>query len=300
LERLDQTMHDPLVAVTWQRDIMLREDVTIADESSSFTNNSFATPGGINPGGKSWISSTTNGISGVAVDIGKTTSPLTLWGKEIKYSIPELESSQKLGRPIDASKYQALMLAHQMDTDEMVYIGDTNLGVTGLVNRTTVPTIQNVPNGAGASPLWVNKTPDEMLDDVNSLLNAVWAASGWALMPSKLLLPPTKFSYLVSQKVSSAGNMSILQFLKENSLCNASNGTPLDIQPVKWLTGRGSAGADRMTAYTNAKDRVRYPLVPLQRTPLEYRSIYHQTTYYGRLGVTEMVYPETIGYADGL
>ena len=42
LERLDQTLHDPLVAVTWGRDIDLREDVTIADEVSSFTNSTFA------------------------------------------------------------------------------------------------------------------------------------------------------------------------------------------------------------------------------------------------------------------
>jgi hypothetical protein len=32
LERLDQTLHDPLVAATWGRDVDLREDVTIADE----------------------------------------------------------------------------------------------------------------------------------------------------------------------------------------------------------------------------------------------------------------------------
>jgi hypothetical protein len=32
LERLDQELHMPLVSVTWNRDIDLREDVTIGDE----------------------------------------------------------------------------------------------------------------------------------------------------------------------------------------------------------------------------------------------------------------------------
>ena len=36
LERLDQTLHQPLVAVTWGRDIDLREDVSMADETSAF------------------------------------------------------------------------------------------------------------------------------------------------------------------------------------------------------------------------------------------------------------------------
>ena len=299
LERLDMTLHDPLVAVSWFRDIQLREDVTIADEQSSFTNSSFSAPGGIIPSGKAWISKDTNSISGVAVDIGKTLNPLYLWGVELKWTIPELLASQQVGRPIDVQKFDALRLRHQMEIDEQVYIGDVTFNKPGLVNNSAIQ-LTNVAAGAGGGFGWATKTPDEILGDVNALLNGVWASAGWAVMPSKLLLPPISFSYLVSQKVSSAGNISILEFLKNNSLSNAANGRPLDIQPVKWLTGRGTAGANRMVAYTNEKDRVRFPMVPLQRTPLEYRSLYQMTTYYGRLGVVEFVYPETIGYADGI
>jgi hypothetical protein len=78
------------------------------------------------------------------------------------------------------------------------------------------------------------------------------------------------------------------------------NGRPLNIQPLKWLVGRGVGGTDRMLAYTNDRSRVRFPLVPLQRTPLEYRSIFQLTTYFGRLGVVEFPYPETLAYADGI
>ena len=299
LERLDQTLHDPLAAVTWGRDVDLREDVTIADEVSSFTNSSFASAGGIVPGGKAWVGKDSNAISGVALDIGKTTHPLYLWAMEIKYTLPELASAEQLGRPVDVQKYDGMRLKYQMDIDEMVYIGDTTLGQTGLLTNASV-TATNVVNGAAGSPLWSNKTPDEILNDVNTLLNSVWASSGWAIMPRRLLLPPTQFSYLVSQKVSTAGNVSILQFLRANSLCMAANGVELEIQPVKWLTGRGSGGTNRMMAYTKDRDRVRFPLVPLQRTPLEYRSLFQITTYYGRLGCMEFVYPETCGYADGI
>jgi hypothetical protein len=300
LERLDQKLHDPLVAVTWGRDINLREDVGIEDEQSSFTNSSFASAGGIIPGGKSWISKDANAISGVALDIGKTIHPLYLWGLEIKYTIPELVSSQKLGRPVDAQKFDALRLKHQMDIDEQVYIGDTTFNQPGLLNYTGVGTITNAPNGGAGSPLWTTKTPDEILADVNQLLTSVWTASGWAVMPRKLLLPPTNFGYLVSTKVSTAGERSILAFLKENSLSMTANGVPLDIQPVKWAIGRGVGGTNRMCAYTQDIDRVRFPMVPLQRTPLEYRSIYQLCTYFGRLGVMEFVYPETVGYMDGI
>jgi len=299
LERLDQRLHGPLASVTWSRDIMLRSDVTIADELSSFTNSSFAAAGGTSPNGKAWIGKDANAITGIALDIGKTATPLTLWGMQIGWTIPELESAQKLGRPVDQQKFAGMQLKYQMDVDEMVYIGDTGLGLYGLVNSPLVSS-SNVVNGASASPLWANKTPQEILNDVNTLLNAAWAASGYAVCPSELRLPPVQYSRLVSTLVSSAGNISVLEFLKINSLSNSINGRPLNIQPLKWLTGRGASSTDRMMAYTNDEDRVRFPLVPLQRTPLEYRDLRQLTTYFGRLGAVEFPYAETVAYADGI
>ena len=306
LERLDQKLHDPLVAVTWSRDIDLRSDVTMADETSSFTNSTFASVGGAQPGGKSWIGKNANAIAGIQLDIGKTAQPLTLWGEELSWTVPELESAAKLGRPVDAQKYNGLVLKHQMDTDEMVYVGDALLGYKGLLNSTAVLNVAAVANGAGGSPAWINKTPDEILADFNELLTSVWAASGWALMPSEVRLPPAQYGYLATQKVSQAADKSILTYVLENNITTKSGGK-LNIQPLKWLIGAGAGGTlgqlgtvDRMIAYTKAEDRVRFPMVPLQRTPVEYRGIFQITTYYGRLGVVEFVYPETVGYRDGL
>jgi hypothetical protein len=296
LERLDQTLHMPLASVTWGRDILLREDVSIADEVSSFTNSSFAAAGGPSPSGKSWIGKDANVIAGIQLDIGKTANPLTLWGQQLGWTIPELESAQKLGRPVDQQKYEGLQLKYNMDVDEQVYIGDTTLGFTGLVNNAGVSTT-NAVNGN-----WNNgtTTPAQILADVNTLLEAVWQSSAFARCPDKLLLPPIQFSYLVSTLISSAGNISILEFLKNNSICNSINGRPLDIQPLKWLANRGASNKNRMVAYTNDRNLVRFPLVPLQRTPLEYRGIHQLTTYFGRLGVVEVVYGETLGYVDGI
>ncbi len=305
LERLDQTLHEPLVAYTWSRDINLRTDVGMGDEVSSFTNSTFA-GAGMTPGGKHWIGKDANAIGSIALDIGKTTNPLYLWGLEISYTLPELASAAQLGRPIDTQKYNAMKLKHQMDTDEQVYIGDTVLNNEGLLNSSLVTSEtaavagDTSPTGNTTSTLWTDKTPDLILADVNTLLTDCWEATGWSVMPSKLLLPPAQFSYLVSQKINSLGSMSIMTYIKENNLVKTGTGRDLDIQPVKWATGRGSDSTDRMMAYTNEEDRVRFPMVPLQHTPVEYRSIYQMTTYYGRLGVVEWVYPETGRYMDGI
>lgn len=296
LERLDQRLHQPLASVTWSRDIMLREDVSIADEFSAFTNSSFAAAFGVNGSGKAWIDKNASGLTGISLDIGKTTSPLNLWGMQLGWTLPELESAQKLGRPVDQQKFAGMQLKYQMDIDEQVYIGDTALSLGGLVNSSAVTNNTNT----ASSTVWTSATVAQILADVNELLTSVWTASGYAVCPSELRLPPLKFAYLTTTLISSAGNVSVLKYIQENCIAMSINGKPLNIQPLKWLYQRGASSADRMIAYTNEQDRVRFPLVPLQRTPVEYRDIRQLTTYFGRLGAVEFVYPETVGYRDGL
>ena len=313
LERLDLTYHGPLAAVTWSRDIKLRSDVTLADEVSSFTLSTFGSQGSVGGNsignGKAWIGKDTTQITGISVDIKKQTFPLTPWGMELKYTVLELESAAKLGRPIDQQKYEGLQLKHQMDIDEMVYIGDTSLGQYGLVNQpsSVVTNVTNVVSGVSGSKLWSQKTADEILRDVNDMLTSVWSASAYQVIPEILLIPPTQFGFISTTKVSQAGNVSILKYIQENSLLATSNAGRLKIYPLKWLVGAGTGGTigtangyDRAVVYTNDPIRIRYPMTLLQRTPIQYDSIFHKTSYYCRLGVIEPVYPQTMGYFDGI
>lgn len=292
LERLDKTLHMPLVSVTWGRDIDLRSDVTLADESSSFTNSFFAAAGGVRATGKNWIGTDSTSVPGIAVNIAKTIQPMRLWGMELGYTVKELAAAEQVGRPLDTQKHDGLKLKHQMDIDEMIYIGDTDVSATGLCNNPAVAP-------ANVNTSWATATPRQILDDINALLNQAWQQSGFAMLPTHLLLPPLAMARL-TQPISEAGTKSILQYVREECLSNTVNGRLLEINPVKWLTGRGVGGTHRMVAYTKGEQFVRYPLVPMQRTPLEYRGLYQLTTYYASLGEVEFVYPETVAYCDGL
>lgn len=293
LERLDQELNMPLVGYTWSRDVQLREDVSIADDISSFTNSTFAAAGTPNPNGKNWIGKDSTAIAGPSIDIAKTGFPLTLWGMELGWTVVELAAAAKVGRPIDTQKYDAMQLKWNMDTDEQVYRGDSQLGVRGLTNYLGAA----LTNAAKA---WAVSTPDEIRASINKVLSDAWAATGYTLVPRDLLLPPEQFALLSSIIVSSAGNQSLLSYLRENTIAYHQNGVPLNIRAVKWLKGAGVGGTDRMVAYTNDKKYVRFPMVPLLSVPIQYRGIYQLTTYYGKLGAVESPYPETMAYVDGI
>jgi hypothetical protein len=299
LDNLDRKLYEPLYNVTWGRDINLRTGISMANESTSFIRSNIGGVGTQNAQGKPWISPNTTTLPGVSVNGERVVLPLRLLGQEISYTSVELERSQLIGQPIDTQKFEAMNIMYQMNTDEMVYVGDTGVGATGLVNSSLV-TSGAVANGTAGTPTWVTKTPDEILKDVNDMVTAAWTASGFAVCPDKVLLPPAQFAYISSQKVSTAGNVSILQFLEDNSISLRINGRKLEIQPLKWLTGRGAAGADRMVAYTNQEDKVRFPMVPVRRETPYYLGIKFNAPYIWAFGEVEFPYPETVIYRDGI
>ncbi|MCS0528178.1 DUF2184 domain-containing protein [Klebsiella grimontii] len=293
LERLDQTLNLPLTSQTWSRDILLREDVSIADEISSFTNTTFAAAGTPNANGKNWISPLATAIAGINVDIEKKGFPLELWGMELGWTVIELNAAAQVGRPIDTQKYDGMQLKWNMDTDEQVYIGDSAKGAKGLLNLSQVtPT--------NATKTWATSTADEIRASINQVLSNAWARSAYSKVPEDLLIPPEQYSFIASTIVSSAGNQSLLTYLETNTIAYHQNGKPLSIRPVKWVKGRGVGSTDRMVAYTNDKKFVRFPMVPLQSVPIQYRGLYQLVTYYGKLGAVEPVYPETLNYMDGI
>lgn len=302
LERLDPMIHEPLIATTWTRDIDLRTDVTMGDTSSSYTVSTFGAQGGTTPAGLSWASLEATARPRSVLDIGKIVSPLHLWSQDVAYTLPELESARLTGRPIDTQMLSALNRKHQMDTDQVVYIGDSGIGTTGLLNSASVTNVSNVATGAASSMAWASKTADEIRKDVNELLISVWAASGYVAPPTKLALSPTTFGYISTTIASSAANTTVLSFLKENNILTAEKGIPLDIVSVKWLDKANRSGAtyDRMVAYSQQSEYVRFPFVPLVPATTQYDGIWVRVPYYGKLGVVEIVYPETIGYRDGI
>jgi len=305
LDNLDKRLYEPLVSVSWGRDIKLRAGITMSNESTSFIRSAFAAPGtlknssGSSGGNMPWLSAETTAIPGVEINGERIVLPLRLLGREVSYTSVELERSQLTGQPIDAQKMEAMNILYQMNTDQIVYIGSDDVKTQGLLNNDLI-TQTEVADGAAGSKAWTTKTPDEILADVNTLIEACWQSAAFAVCPDKLLLPPFQFSYIASQKVSSAGNVSILKFLKENSISLSVNGKELDIQPVKWLTGRGNDSEDRMVAYTNDEMRVRYPMVPIRRETAYYQGIRYTAPYIWAFGGLEIVYPETLRYADGI
>lgn len=297
LIRVDTQLIQPLADFPYTRDIDIIP-IDIGDEATAYDALKYTATGGVNPAGKSFVSARTTAIGTVDVDMERTTSPVNLWAEIIQYSVIEIARSQKLGRPIDPMMGDALRMKWNIDNQQQVMIGDAATGAFGLVNLPAV-TSAAVANGAGGSPLWADKTDAEILNDVNQALNAAWMASGYTRIPTKLGIAPGKYAYLVGRFVGTSGTKSMLAYLQENNLSTA-NGAALQIVPMRELTGAGAGGTDRMIAYTQARDVVRFPRSTLENTPVQYDGLFQKTVYYAKVGVVEVPKPQLLIYRDGM
>ncbi|MBM4311677.1 MAG: DUF2184 domain-containing protein [Deltaproteobacteria bacterium] len=297
LQRLDPVLHEPMADFSYSRDIDMTA-LDIGDEQTAFDRIHYTATGGETTGGKSFVSSKVTEIGTVGLDSERVVAGTFVWAEAIRKSVIELAQAQKLGRPLDPQMMNALQMKLNIDSQNMVYTGDTPAGVKGLCNSSLVTETVVANNAANASALWTAKSDEEVLKDINTVLDLAWAATGYTICPSRLGLPPVKFSYLATRKIANQ-TMSLGKYLADNSLCNIVNGRPLEIVPMRELAGIATGPTDRMVAYSKRPDVVRWPRSIISSMPVENRGLHQISVYYCRFGTVEFVKPEACYYAYG-
>ena len=301
LEKRDETLHEPLTSVTWPRDIPVKTGGGWVDSVSVF-DVSYASSGGTDGG---LMGGESNDLPIMQADIGKESFKVYQWGHILKVPIVDQQKLQKIGRNLDEVLNKGLHLVHDKKLDENTYLGFPKHGSYGLLNDPLVPTVTAAEAAANPGNTdWGSKTPDEMLADVNRVMRETWRASEWDLsgMANHILIPPDKYEKLVSSKVGVTGDKSVLQFLLENNI-GKNQGVDLVIAPSRWCEKAGTGGTDRMAAYCNNYDRVRFDItVPLLRmmTQASAEHLAYLTPYITQFSEVQWIYRQHAMYMDGI
>lgn len=299
LEKRDPKIREPLTSVTWPRDIVAESGGGWVDFTSTM-NVDYATSGGND---NSLVGGATDVISLVQANINKDVYKVFTWAQGMKIPFVDSQKFQTIGRSIDSILDRGVRINYNKSVDQLVYRGFTSVGFTGLVNDANIVR-STAPNGAAGSPLWQNKTVDEILWDVNKTLTEAWAASEYdeSAISNHLLLPPDKYAYIVSTRIGTSGDENILDYLLRNNLATNRGGN-LYIAPCRWCSGAGTGQTDRMVAYVNDRDKVYFDLpVPLTRAmtqPVALQFAYI-TIYAAQMGQVKWLYYQPARYMDGI
>lgn len=297
LEKRDNKVREPLTSVTYPRDIIIKSGGGWVDHTSTF-NVGYGTTG---PNQLGFMGTETNMIPVIQANVSKNIWDVVNWGQVAKVTFIDMAKSSGAGRSLDDMYDKGIRLNWNKSLDVTTYTGwGTN---PGLINNSAV-TRMSVPNGAGGSPNWINKTQNEILNDINTALVNTWAASQYDVtgMADTLLIPPAQYAF-ITEPVSAAGTVSILEYVLKNNV-GRTQGVDLKIFPSRWCIQAGTASTDRMVAYVNNDDRVYLDVtVPVQRImtqPSVQEGGAYLTLYLGQIGVVKILYGQAIAYFDGL
>ena len=299
LEKRDEKLHEPLTSITWPRDMPVRTGGGWVDSVSVF-DVSYASGEGSNDG---LIGGETNDLPMIQADISKDSYRVFQWGHIVSVPLIDQQRLQKIGRSLDDILNKGLHLVHDKMLDRNVYTGISKSGAYGLVNDPLISTV-SAATKAATGTTWAVATPDEILADVNAVLLATWEASEMDLsgMANHILVPPAQYVLLVERKVGVTGDKSILQFLLENNL-GKNQGNDLFIAPSVWCKAAGTGNTDRLVAYCNNEDRVRFDItVPLQRllTQASAAHLAYLTPYVTQFSELQWPYRQHAMYMDGI
>ena len=216
-------------------------------------------------------------------------------------SVMDREKMMGIGRDPETFLNKGIRLHCDKLIDRNCYQGFEKVNSTGLVNNPAIARI-SAATAAGGGTRWSQKTADEILNDINSAISALWKDNDCSpdALPNHILVPVEQFGALVTRKVSDDSERSILTYVLENNIATQQGGE-LIISPCKWCSRAGSSRSDRMVTYCNRIDRICFNLTqPLRRMETEYSDMRYKIPYIAQFSEVRFLYPSTVRYMDGI
>ncbi len=300
LEKIDHKLREPLTSTWWARDIVAKTGGGFVEYTSAY-DVSYTTTGGNSNG---IMGGETNELPIMQADISKEIYKVFNWGHVLRVPFIDQQKLQKIGRDLESILNNGLKLVYDKTLDINVYEGFAEYGTYGLVNNPNVIAKTAATSADGTTTAWTKKTPDEILSDINGAITATWVNSEYDLsgMANHILIPPEQYSTLVERKVSNDASKSILTYLLENNI-GKEQGITLFIGPCPFLKGAGTGGTDRMMAYVNDEDKVRFSItVPMTRLQVEasVTQLSYLSAFVAQFGQVEFLYLQPVQYIDGI
>lgn len=298
LEKRDPMIRKPLTSFTYPRDIVIQTGGGWVDYASAMsvayglTGSSGSGP--VTAGGS-------NGIPVVQASVDKGLYKAHVFAAALRVMFQDMQRANFIGRSLDQMLQDGVRMAYDKHLDQNVYKGFEEYGTTGLLNNPDAVE-STVADGAKGTGNWKDKTPDEILNDINTALTATWAAAEYDLdaLPNHILLPYEQYTYILTTKVTDLATETIYDYIMKNNVASK-NGGSLFIGATRWCKGAGTGGTDRMAVYVNHERFVKMDeLVPMSRimSAPNVANVCYDTAYMANISEVQVLYPQTLTYWD--
>lgn len=223
------------------------------------------------------------------------TSMVKSLGVSYAYSMQEIRDAMFAGKPLQQRQSNAARLANDQKANKLAWFGDPEFNIQGFLYAPNVPAAPVTADGTGNTTEWVNKTPDQILRDMNELANSIFSITNGIEAPDTLIMPIDQYTLISSTPRSQNSDTTILEYFLQN------NPFVTNVDWVYELKGAGPNDEDIMVAYHNNPDKftLEIPMPYTQYAPQE-RNLMFEINCESRFGGVIIYYPLSIAIGEGI
>lgn len=220
-------------------------------------------------------------------------------GVSYGYSVQEIRAAIYVGRSLTQRQANAARRANDQQVNKLAWFGSSTYNILGMLNTPNIPENTVPATGVGTTTQWVNKTPDQILLDLNNLTNSIVALTKGVEMPNTVILPVAQYTLIASTPRSTTSDTTILEYFIQNN--------PF-ITTVDWvpeLAGAGpvvmSVATDVFIAYDKNPDKLTMEIpMPFTQYPPQERGLEFVVPCESRYGGIITYYPLSLSIGYGI
>jgi len=224
-------------------------------------------------------------------------SPIKSLGASYGYSVQEIRAAQHAGKPLQQRRANAARRAIAQQENTIAFIGDADHNLPGWFTNANIPDVALPNDGGTGGTDFADKigTPDLIVRDLNSLVNAVITQSNGVEVPNTLLLPIAQKTLIASTPRSTTSDTTILNYFLQNNSA--------DLRDCEWVNelaaANGFVSNDSAIVYDRNPDAftLEIPQDFEQFRPQE-KGLEFEVPVHARIGGVLLYYPLSQAMSD--
>lgn len=150
--------------------------------------------------------------------IGKSSfAAIKSLGSSYGYSVQEMRASCLANKSLDARKGEAARYAIDSMINKIAWAGDAESGLMGVLSKNqSIPLFAVEAGKDSGKTSWLEKTADEILDDINGMAKQVSKVTKNVERPDTLCVPSDVFMHISTKRIPDT-DTTVLSYLLDHS-----------------------------------------------------------------------------------
>lgn len=223
-------------------------------------------------------------------------APIKSIGNSYGYSLQEIRAAQMAGKSLEQRKANAAVRAQREKWNRIAFFGDADTGLPGWLSNANVPNSAVAAGAGSGDPTeWADKTPAEILKDMNDAVNGIVDLTNGAESPNTIVLPIAQYTLIATTNAGTGTDTTILEYFLRNSPFIT------DVQWANELKGAFTGDADGFIVYDRSPDKMTFEMPQdFEQLPVQERGLEFVIPCHSRVGGTIIYYPLSQRFAYGI